>query len=256
MHTLKRGRLTALVLLAVASSILAVGCASASAAPISAASLAGSVTVDLPVVSCPTTFGVPPTRSVTLPATRAVAIPRAMASRLSVYTDSRGYMYLVAPKGWSCTALIAADGSGEVAVYPHGQKLPASWRDGWPLARTSAVSAVVGQESSACYVCTLAQACRLFPAAATAMRSYGGCPARPAAERVTRIGTGIAGFVDPPGTVGDGAPSGGQNPARGVLTYHPGSGYGSWLETCTLPAGDAAECAAIVSNYTSSYGSR
>jgi hypothetical protein len=258
MHINKRGRLTALALLGAAASVLTVGCFTASAAPVPAPSLAGTVTVALPVVRCPTTFGAPPARRVSLPATRQVAVPRAMAARLSAYADAQGRMYLVAPKGWSCRASYGADGSGGVAVYPHGQKLPASWGAGWRLARTSAVSAVVGQESSACYGCTHSQACRLFPAAAAALVSGGfqPCPARPSAEQVTRIGSGIAGFADPPGTAGDGLPSGGRNPAHGVLTYHAGSGYGSWLETCTLPAADWAECAAIVSSYTAWYGSR
>jgi hypothetical protein len=200
MHINKRGRLTGLVLLGAAASVLTVGCFTASAAPIPAPSLAGTVTVALPVVHCPTTFGAPPARRVSLPATRQVAVPRAMAARLSVYADTQGYMYLVAPKGWSCSASYGADGSGGVAVYPHGQKLPASWGAGWRLASTSTVSAVVGQESSACYGGTLAQACRLFPAAAATLVSSGfrPCPARPSAEQVKRIGSGIALFADPP----------------------------------------------------------
>jgi hypothetical protein len=249
MHTNKRGKLIAGALLA--SSMLMTGYGTAQAATVRAA------TVELPVVSCPTTYGVKPPPPAARPAARRVAVPAAMAARLAVYTDRQGTMELVAPRGWSCTAMYGADGSGGIAVYPHGQKLPKSWTYDWSLPRTSAISAVIGLETSACYGCTLGQACRLFPAAATALRGMGeGCPARPAAEKVTTAGAGIAGFADPPGTHGDGVPSGGLYPAHGVMTYHPRSADGSWLETCTLPSSDAAECTAILASYTSWYGQR
>lgn len=182
-----------------------------------------------------------------------------MAARLSVYTDNQGRMALVAPKGWSCAAFYGADGSGGVAVYPHGQTPPGTWTAGWPLASSSATAGVTGLESSTCYTCTLAQACRLFPAAATTLHSYLGrqtCPARPATEKVTTISGGIMGFDDPPGTHGDGVPSGGQNPANGVLTYYPHAADGSWLETCTLPGTDTADCTAILNTFLSWYGQR
>jgi hypothetical protein len=168
-------------------------------------------------------------------------------------------MELVAPKGWRCTAVYGADGSGGVAVYPHGQTLPTSWGAGWRLFPGSGVTAVVGLESSACYTCTLAQACRLFAAAATTLRSYLGrqaCPVRPAAESVSAIAAGIKGFRDPVRTSGDGVPSGGRDPADGVMTYHPKSADGSWLETCTLPGGETAECTAILNTFVSWYGQR
>jgi hypothetical protein len=251
MHTKK---LLAAALLAVTAAAAAVMAGTAQAAP--QAAPPAPATVDLPVVGCPTTFGVPPTTAPARPALRPVAVPAAMAARLSVYADTEARTELVAPRGWSCTAIDATDGSGGVAVYPHGEKLPREWSSDWPLARTSAASAVIGLQTSACYGCTLSQACRVFPAAAAAIRGYLPCPARPAAEKVTPIAAGIAGFVDPPGTAGDGVPSGGQYSARGVMTYHPRSADGSWMETCTLPAADAAECTAILTNFLTWYGQR
>jgi hypothetical protein len=243
MHTKRR---IAVALVAVASSVMTVCYGTAEAAP---------ATVDLPVVSCPTTFGAPPASAPARPASRPVAVTPAMAGWLAVYTDAEARMELVAPRGWNCTAIDAADGSGGVAVYPHGEKLPSTWSAGWALSRTSAASAVIGLQTSACYSCTLSQACRVFPAAA-AIRGFLPCPARPAAEKVTTIGAGIAGFVDPPGTAGDGVPSGGRYPAHGVVTYHPRSADGSWRETCTLPAAQSAECTAILAAFTSWYGQR
>ncbi len=48
------------------------------------------------------------------------------------------------------------------------------------------------------------------------------------------------GFQDPPGVAGAGLPSGGQNPANGVVLYQPNpSEATAYLATCTLPAGAA-----------------
>jgi hypothetical protein len=219
---------------------------------------AGPVTVSLPVVSCPTTLGYSSSgQKVTVPTSRQVSVPSAVAGQLAVYTDSLARMELVAPKGWSCTAVYGADGSGGVVVYPHGVTVPSNWAAGWRLTATSAVSAVLGVETSACYSCALGQACRLFPAAASTLQSFlghNGCQARPAAETVSQIGAGIMGFADPPGTSGDGMPAGGADPANGVMTYYPRAADGSWLETCTLPGTDTAECTAILNNFVSWYG--
>jgi serine/threonine-protein kinase len=206
---------------------------------------AGLVTASLPVVSCPTSLGVD-RPAVSLPRSRPVAVPRALAAGLSVYADNQGVMELLGPKGWSCMASIGADGSGGVTLYPAG-------------AGPSSPVAIAGSETSACAGCTLAQACRLFPAAAKALRSYIGqaCPARPpAAETVMRVAAGIVAFEDPPGVKGDGQPSGGQYPASGVMTYHPSAPDGSWQETCTLPASEKNVCTAVLNTFVAWYGQR
>lgn len=264
----QRVRVTGVALLAGVSMLVA-GCTTvsgsaasgpAASGPVRSVAVASRVVANLPVVRCPTAIGIAPApRAVSLPASRRVPVPAALAARLSVYADTQGVMELLGPRGWSCAAFYGADGSGGVVLYPRGGKPPRSWTAGWRLARTSAAAAVTGLETSACYTCTLAQACPLFAAAATALHSYLGrqvCPARPAAERVTTIGAGIKGFLDPPGTSGDGVPSGGLNAGDGVMTYHPRATAGSWLETCTLPARDKAECVAILGAFVAWYGQR
>jgi hypothetical protein len=272
MKAYRHGWTIAAALLATVSLALVAGCGgpvgntgSASPAPSKAgrtgpvsATTAVLVTVNLPVVRCPTSLGVD-RPAISLPRSRPVAVPRALAARLAVYADDVGVMELVGPKGWSCSALYGADGSGGIVVYPRNERVPRSWAAGWPLARTSAEAAIAGLESSACYSCTLAQACRLFMSAATAWRNAGfgqACPPRPAAESVIRLGAGIVSFEDPPGIRGDGLPSGGRYPANGVLTYHPGAPDGSWKETCTLPGGDKDECTAILNAFLTWYGQR
>ncbi len=254
-----RGRLIAAALLAGALSMLMAGCgtpavATGSASPTPAATgskgpgtatTARQVTASLPVVSCPTSLGVerPP---VSLPRSRRVAVPQALSGDLSLYGDTQGVMELLAPKGWSCSADYGADGSGGVWVYPHGTG-PSS-----PLA-------IVGSQTSACYGCTLSQACPLFAAAEKAWRSafHLACPARrPAAETVVLVAAGIVAFEDPPGVKGDGLRSGGPYPANGVMTYHPSSEDGSWLATCTLPASEKDVCTAVLNTFISWYGQR
>jgi len=206
---------------------------------------AGLVTASLPVVSCPTSVGIN-RPAVSLPRSRPVAVPQALAAGLSVYADTQGVMELLGPKGWSCTAAYGADGSGGITVYPSGEG-------------PSSPVAIVGSETSACAGCTLAQACRLFPGAATALRNALGeaCPARlPVAETVATVAAGIVAFEDPPGVKGDGQPSGGQYPANGVMTYHPSAPDGSWQETCTLPASEKDVCTAVLNTFVSWYGQR
>jgi Domain of unknown function (DUF4850) len=172
-------------------------------------------------------------------------VPRALAGHLSVYTDNQGIMALVGPKGWTCTAAYGADGSGGVGVQPPG-------------AKSSSPPAITGSETSACAGCTLDQACVLFTNAQQTLRTlYDNepCPARrPAAETVVSVASGIKAFDDPPGVKGDGQLSGGQDPANGVMTYHPSAQAGSWLETCTLPSNEKDLCTAILNAFISWYG--
>lgn len=218
-----------------------------------------SVAASLRVVRCPTTVAIAGTPTpATLPGTRSVTVPAGMASGLAVYADTQGIMALVGPAGWKCAAAYGADGSGGIAVYPPGEAVPQAWDAGWKLAAGAATAAITGSESSACYTCTLAQACPLFPSAAKTFASYLGhsCGSEPARETTADISPGLVSFSDPPDVYGKGKPSGGQYPASGVLTYYPNAPDGSWLETCTLPAARKAECTAVLNTFIAWYGQR
>jgi len=210
-------------------------------------------TANLPVVGCPTGFGVQPATTPSLPKTMAVSASPGQASELAVYTDSQGSMKLVAPVGWQCSAQYGADGTGGVIVHPSGESVSDL---GAPPAG-SPVEAVIGAETSACGACAYTQACPLFAAAASTYQSqlHSPCPVtKPAAETVYQIAPGIVAFEDPPGTRGDGASSGGANPANSVMTYYPNAANGSWRETCTLPADEHAICTTSLNNFIASYG--
>jgi len=166
-------------------------------------------------------------------------------------------MTLVGPKGWRCSAAYGADGSGGVVVFPNGETVPQSWEAGWHVPRGSPTEAVVGSETSGCQGCAAGQACPLFESAASAYLSESGrpCPsARPTKEDVQNLGTGQVSFEDPSGIAGDGMPSGGLHPAKGVMTYYPQSPNGSWFETCTLPDSQRAICDSALAAFVSMYG--
>ena len=221
---------------------------------------AGGVEVQLTVEACATTFALatPPT-SVPLPTSASVHLSVGHADGLAVYADTAGNMMVVGPVGWRCTALYGADGSGGVIVFPPGESVLDSPGAVWHVPVGSPLQAILGSETSACQGCAVGQACPLFTAAARDYQSDFGrpCPvARNAAEQMFMIGTGVAGFEDPAGVAGDGAPSGGRYPANGVMTYYPESADGSWVETCTLPVTEHDVCTDALDAFVSAYGSR
>lgn len=207
--------------------------------------------VSIPLVTCPTTYGISGVTARQLPATASVVLPAALESQLAAYTDLRGAMEIIAPRGWTCVAGYGADGSGGVGVFPPGTAPATFFQTNLP------VEGIVGIESSACSGCTLDQACPLFPSAASALKAQGypPCVARPKAEQVDPISTSLVAFLDPPGVKGDGDPSGGPWPANGVMIYNPGAPNGSYLETCTGPASLTPTCTAALNAFSTAYGS-
>jgi len=207
----------------------------------------------VPVVVCPTTFGITPSPGAVPQATSAtLPIAASLAARVALYVDNQASMRLLAPRGWHCAAQFGADGSGGVQVYPPGQP-PPSGASSFPTLR----EAVLGLQTSVCVGCTEGQACPLFTQAAAAYHRdfMATCPlTRPAREAVHRLGATVVGFTDPPGVRGDGLPSGGRYTAYGVMTYSPKARRGSWLATCTLPAADRAVCAAGLGLFAGWYG--
>jgi hypothetical protein len=71
---------------------------------------------------------------------------------------------------------------------------------------------------------------------------------------VDQITPGVVAFEDPPEVAGDGEPSGGRYPANGVMTYYPNSGFGSWLDTCTVPTSEKPLCTAALDTFLAWYG--
>jgi hypothetical protein len=104
----------------------------------------------------------------------------------------------------------------------------------------------------------LGQACALFTSAAVTLQSQLGetCSPPPPGQQATQLSATAVAFEDPPGVQGAGNPTGGTNPADGVVTYTPYSNDGSWIETCTLPVSDHSLCQLSLNLFVSSYGNR
>jgi hypothetical protein len=179
-------------------------------------------------------------------------VPGDLANRIAFYSDERGAMKLIGPKGWQCSAIYGADGSGAVRAFPTGEQAPMG-----SAFSSQPQQAIVGSETSACVGCSELQACPLFPAAAADyLNGYQmSCPeTKPADESTVQISPGVIGFEDLAGIAGDGNPSGGPYPANGVMTYYSGNQGGSWLDTCTLPESDHALCTVALNTFINFYG--
>jgi len=188
----------------------------------------------LTVTRCPTTQGVkqPLPKA---PSSLHVTLPASQAAALGGY--SNGYLTALAPRGWRCRGQIGADGSGSLFVTPAGSSRPTQPAVTIEFGDTPGVSASF--------------ACSLF-AAARKQLPVTPCPVkRPARESVSAIASHTVAFEDPPGVHGDGLPSGGSDPANGVMSFTPSSttseGY-ALIETCTLPQSSHALCTAILDN--------
>jgi hypothetical protein len=194
---------------------------------------------------------------VTLPATETVSVPRDQSNYLVVFSDDSGVMQMLGPRGWICKASYGADGSGGMLLQPAGGAVASGSGSGGHLPATSAVEAIEGYETGASPVQGAALACPVVPAAAVAERADlgKGCAAHPAAETLLPASANNVAFVDPPGTAGTGSPSGGLDPAAGVVLYMPGGSKASaYLGTCTLPAVSTVVCSSVLHYFVSLYG--
>ncbi len=206
-----------------------------------------SRTAHIPVVSCPTTFGLPDETMAPVPSTMTATVSAAVAAQVAFY--SNGTRTLLGPKDWHCEAAVGVDGSSSMTITPPGQAAPS----GSPPPDHQAVTAFTG---GACVGCIATMACGLFPEAWKLFDQAGSaCPTTsPAAELVTRPIPRSAIFEDPPGVAGTGDPSGGRYRALGLLVFDPGTGAdGSGTDmpsvlkiTCTLPDAMAQVCDEIV----------
>ncbi len=150
----------------------------------------------LDVVTCPTTFGADagePTPA--QPKHLAVALSKRVAARLAFYSNGR--ITFLAPKGWSCDGLVAADGSEQLQAYPPGKAPKPGGKVGESVL---VVSDYTGHGPGAQLVCPY------FPdSAATDFFGPEGpaCPALPERRIVQHETDDIATFTDPVGTVGE-----------------------------------------------------
>lgn len=214
---------------------------------------AGTGPTVVPNVVCPESFGIDHPEVLAPVKVLRTNLPAVVAG-LAAYTDAAGVQTVIAPQGWVCRAALGADGSGSIIAVP-----PTSSVDPEPVSyRTDRREAVSSSETSACLSCRLALVCPILadPVDANALGQT--CTVTsPSTEGRTPISATTVAFEDPPGTAGYGAPSGGPDPANGVVILHPSSATlpGEGLaETCTLPASEHDLCTAILNEFVRRYG--
>ncbi|HSS34204.1 MAG TPA: hypothetical protein VLL27_13070 [Solirubrobacterales bacterium] len=183
--------------------------------------------VELPTRRCPTELAYEGVSPVPLDARTPTAFPAiAPHSNLAAYTNMLGTT-LIGPKRWECRSGAGVDGSEFLALAPD---LPPN---GFDPTKTPE-EAITLRSLPACVGCQAEQLCALFPNAppVTAYSPRLPCDEKPLRERAKILGKYFATFEDPPQVAGLGEPSGGVNPAIGVIAYSRPSGVGK--VTCTL----------------------
>lgn len=195
----------------------------------------------LPVVECPTVYGIDhpdPAGPV-----MSVIVPGPDWSQLANYTDGLHAMSVVGPRGWQCSAIDAADGNVSVFVAPPGTSSETSAGTGTKDLRQGIGAYLDGRSYE------------LTCAAMPDLGLTGGSPCSkvPAGETFSRVDHTTADFVDPPGVAGIGTPSGGSYTARGQIRYSPRPiptmGDLAAEVTCTLPGSDATLCQTIIDGF-------
>jgi hypothetical protein len=229
-----------------ALTVATVLCAGAVATQAAAAATGTKV----PVVACPTSRGIaghPATRYPAMLTTRAAP---AVAAQLAYYSDNvRNLTPVLGPRGWKCQVQVGADGSTGVNIYPAGSA---------PTSKT----AITTLSAPACQGCVWTMVCSLIPGAKKQVGDgQPACPGKRPKRELVKFESGnpnatgrvqdVVVFQDPAGVKGEGIPSGGPDPANGVLLYDWNShdGGAASLETCTLPKSQFDICGASVSNF-------
>lgn len=191
--------------------------------------------VTLRVVHCPATYG----GEGTLPApppTSHVTLPSDVALDFSFYGVDE--TLVLAPKGWTCSGEVGADGSYRITVADPSDIHATVLVDG--------AGADFGYQQS--------MACPFFPAAAKQERAnFPGlltsgivtCTV-PSGEQVRRIDPTDVEFVDPPGIAGTGALSGLTYRVEGIVRY---AGSRASTLSCALPPASASLCTPILDTF-------
>lgn len=244
-------RVRLLVVVLVVGAVVLAGCASpkVSVTPKTAAATkmaaAPKISV-LPVVSCPTVYGAGSSPHPFLPR----QLPT-FASAGGVRFYSNGLLTVLGPAGWTCDALVAADGGQRLDVYPPGRANLSTEEvaPGTPVVELD--GDYTGHGPGALLICPL------FPKSPAATFLTGGlpCPTPPAGQLHTQLTADVVTFRDPPGVRGTAAGSGGQLSSSGAAVYpqvgakEPPGGVDVELLSCTLPKDLSGLCDQIEADF-------
>jgi hypothetical protein len=190
----------------------------------------------LPVAPCSSMFGAAepqPWQPTKLP----VALSKKNAARLAFY--SNGFMTVLGPRGWACQAVVAADGSKAIEVYPPGSAPAGSLPSpNVPAESVYAVDDYTGHGPGALLVCPY------FPNSPAASFFNGGppsCSAVPAGATITHVTAETVVFRLP-------------DTRTGIVIYpqitpEPAAGTNVTLATCRLRGSRASLCTPVLQDY-------
>jgi hypothetical protein len=210
---------------------------------VSRAAIEGSSSAGVPVVRCPTVEPVVIHRVV--PHILAVLGASSSTRGLDAYTNN-GFAYLIGPAGMNCWGIQAVDGGSQVVAWPRGHSKPTTH------ARYAGLTISL---DPACVSCKAADACPFFSQFSNGL-GFGCSTGIPAGERVYGLRSNVALFEDPPGIPGDGWPSGGPDPANGLVGLNTSVSQDPavFRSTCTLPAVQRWVCTVSLNDVLARYG--
>jgi hypothetical protein len=205
---------------------IATGCC-AMAAPANA-----TARVTVPVVRCPTAFGVAPGRT-SVPRTLVLRDVPPATRGLVAYTNASGF--LVGPPQMRCAGAVGVDGNATIQLWPAGQARPGPHGAGAGLS-LSVIPACVG--------CKAQATCHYFPTFRRYLRQVElNCrPEPPPGEQVRHLAKRLVAFVDPPFVKGAGWPSGAGLQSTGLVGIRPGASRVVFSSSCTLPPAQRDVC--------------
>jgi hypothetical protein len=191
------------------------------------------------------------------PATLSARLTDAAAQRLTFYAFDG--TFILAPRGWRCDGGSGSGGARLKAHNPQAGFHPATSGGYEP---EEAVSAYVSEGSNH----TLELACPWFLDAAGMLQQQGiglGCDTvdpTPIGEQQTHTNYNELRFTDPPRVGGTGDPSGGRNPATGIVLWLPGRDAKDNINaaataTCVLPPSDQSVCSLILGEFRARFHS-
>jgi hypothetical protein len=198
----------------------------------------------VPVVYCDTHWARRPhTRELSLPPV-AAHLDRQTADRVAYYSDG-DQLSVLGPRGWSCSATVAADSSQRLEVRPPGP--------------SSGDAAIVAYSSAMCLSCVVNTACPVFADILATSDNLGRwrelnhaldcAPAStPAQEKLTRPDPFTAIVEDPPNVRGRSPLSGGANAATTLFLISPTPNSLLWAAAvdCALSSDQQSLCKAVV----------
>jgi hypothetical protein len=201
-------------------------CAAGAPAAASARAAEAATTVGVPVVRCPTSFGVAPSRT-SVPRTLVLRDVPLSTAGLVAYTNTSGF--LLGPPHVRCAGVVGVDGNATIQIWPKGQAKPG------PLGAGASLSLSV---IPACVGCKALATCHYFPTFRRYLRQVElNCrPEPPPGERLRYLTKRLVAFVDSPFVKGAGWPSGAGLRATGLVGIEPGASQVVFTSSCTLPA--------------------